>query len=111
MIHRRYAVNSGKTLSAVALPAQTTTENNKVYLLAATLTGAAAAPSMQIGWTSQNRLRLAWPAGATGYQLHSTASLVGPVWSAVPETPQNVGNQFVVEVAPTEAARFYRLMK
>ena len=43
--------------------------------------------------------------------MHSTASLVGPVWSAVPETPLNVGNQFVVEVAPTEAARFNRLMK
>jgi len=37
LLHRRYAVNSGKTLNEIGLPAQPAAEDDKVYLFAATL--------------------------------------------------------------------------
>lgn len=39
LLHRRYALNAGKTLKEIALPTQAATEDNKVYLFAATVNG------------------------------------------------------------------------
>jgi hypothetical protein len=112
LIHRRYPVNPGKTLSAVAFPAQPQDESNRVHLLAATLAGPTAAPTLKVTRTAQGKVRLAWPASASGYRLQSATSLSGTIaWGAVQDTPLAVGDELVVETAPTDLARFYRLAK
>lgn len=112
MLHRRYPVNPGKTLTAIAFPTQPSTEGNAVHLLAATLNSATVTPTLKVARMAPNQVRLSWPATASTYQLQGTASLSGTVsWSNVPETPQSVGQEWVVDVAPTDAVRFFRLAR
>lgn len=111
LLHRRYSVNSAKTLSAIALPAQPASEASQVYLLAATLnSGATVAPALQVTQTPENKVRLSWPASATGYQLKGAASITASAsWAPIPEAPVLVGDHLTVDVAPTEPTRFFRL--
>ncbi|MHB9010246.1 MAG: hypothetical protein ACYDC1_25330, partial [Limisphaerales bacterium] len=113
LLHRRYAVNGGKTLAAIALPAQPTTETNRVHLLAATLNGASTvSPTIAATRTAEGKVRIAWPATATGFKLQSKAAFDGALaWVDVAEAPQTVGGELVVEITPTDPARYYRLMK
>jgi len=111
LLHRRYAVNSSKTLSAVALSSHPATEDSKVYLLAATLNAGATSVQLQVSRIADNKLRLAWPSGATGYHLQYKANLDSPIqWLDVQDAPQTVGAEFVIEVTLLEAARYYRLV-
>ena len=111
LLHRRYVVDSSKTLSAVALSSHPPTEDNKVYLLAATLNAAATPIQLQVSRIPDNKLRLAWPSGATGYHLQETANLDSPIhWLVVQDAPQTVGAEFVFEVTALGAARYYRLV-
>ncbi|HOW65500.1 MAG TPA: hypothetical protein P5186_03190 [Candidatus Paceibacterota bacterium] len=112
MLHRRYPVNSAKNLSAIAFPTQPSSEDNRIHLLAATLNDALAAPSLKIERIAENKIRLSWPASASGFKLQSATSLGTPVsWNIVQESPQTVGNELVLEVLTSESAGYYRLVK
>jgi hypothetical protein len=112
LLHRRYPVNSAKNLSAIALPPQAASEDNRIHLLAATLNGAVTAPTIKIAWAVQNKIQLSWPASASNFILQSTASLTGfSSWNNVQEAPQVVGEALVLEIVPSESARYYRLIR
>ena len=113
LLHRRYAVNPTKTLASIALPAQPASEENKVYLLAATLNNAAAAaPRLSVGLLPPNKVRLSWPVSASGYRLQSTSALGNSgAWTDVPDATQNSGDQVTLEVTTTGTGSFYRLIK
>lgn len=114
LLHRRYPLNASKTLSTITLPSQPTTEANQVFLLAATLNAATTPTTVELNATrtAAGNVRLTWPATATGYQLQTRTSLdPGPVWSAVTETPQSIGGEWVLELTPADPTRFYRLAK
>lgn len=112
LLHRRYAVNAGKTLAAIALPAQPASQTNRVYLLAATLNGGATAPTLGVVRTPEGKVRISWPATAAGFKAQTTASLGGNVsWADVQDPPQMVGTELILEVTPTDPARYYRLAK
>jgi hypothetical protein len=85
-----------------------------VFLLAATLNAATTPATVELTATrtAVGNVRLAWPATATGYQLQTRTSLdPNPSWSAVTETPQSVGGEWVLELPPSDPTRFYRLAK
>jgi hypothetical protein len=112
LIHRRYPVDPSKTLSAIALPTQPTTENNVVHLLAGTLNSAAVAPAITTARLAGNLVRLAWAASSAGYRLQSSATLGGSAaWTDVTQTPQALGQEWVVDLTPTDSSRFFRLTK
>jgi hypothetical protein len=114
LLHRRYPLNASKTLSTITLPSQPTTEANQVFLLAATLNAATTPTTVELTATrtAAGNVRLTWPATATGYQLQTRTSLdTNPSWSAVTETPQSVGGEWVLELTPSDPTRFYRLAK
>ena len=57
-------------------------------------------------------LALTWPVTASGFALEQTEDLTPPAqWMRVPETPNVVGNQFRLPIAPTNATVFYRLVR
>jgi hypothetical protein len=114
LLHRRYAVNSAKTLASIALPPQTTTEDNKVYVLAATLNTATAttAPQLSVALLPQNKVRLSWPASAAGYRLQSTQTVGNSgSWTDVTDPTQTTGDQVTLDVATTGSGTYYRLTK
>lgn len=112
LLRRRYAVNEGKTLSAIALPTQPANESNKTYLLAATLNVADAPVRLAVSAAAGGKVKLSWPSSATGYRLQSAAAVTPPVpWTDVPGTPPVVGNEFTVEVTASGTAQFYQLAK
>ena len=108
LLHRRYTLDSAKTLEQIILPARSGLEANTTYLLAATLNPAAAEVALTFSLAATNTLRLSWPASATGYHLESSATLTG-AWSEVTETPALENNQFVVEIPIANGQRFLRL--
>ena len=110
LLHRRYLLDAGKTLESIVLPAHPEAENNPAYLLAATLNPAAAAPPLQIARTPDQRVKISWPATATGYRLQRAAAL-GTDWADIPDTPQEADGQLFLEVTPDQNAGFYRLVK
>jgi uncharacterized repeat protein (TIGR01451 family) len=68
------------------------------------------APSMHIAPAAGLSVNVSWPVGATGFQLESTTAL-GTPWQTWPGTPALVGDQLVVNIPATNAARFFRLKK
>jgi len=61
--------------------------------------------------TSNGSLVFSWSAGSLGYELQSANDLNG-AWSTVTNTPQLVGDRYVLTVTPTTAAQqFFRLRK
>ncbi len=110
VLHRRYPLNSSKTLASVVLPAKPTdasTTNSTVYLLAATLN--AAPPTLGILLQPGNTVRLSWTANAPEYSLQSTTNLASQ-WLPVTASPTVVGDQITV-TQPVAGTRFYRLVK
>ncbi len=63
--------------------------------------------SLAVSRSPDGRVRIAWPADATGFVLQATPAL-GGAWTAVPDAPVVDGNQLAVLVT-ADAARFYRL--
>jgi len=112
LIHRRYPVDPSKTLTAIALPPQTTTEDNKVYVLAATLNSPSVAPKLSVSAVPPDKIRLSWPAAASAYRLQS-ASVLGTSasWTDVQDTPQSSGDELILEVTATGLGAYYRLAK
>lgn len=110
LLHRRYPVSAGKTLASIALPAQPATEANRVYLLAATLNGASVAPMLTAVRTVPGKVRISWPSTASGFKLQSKLASAAS-WTVVPDAPQTVGDEQVLEVTPSDPARYYRLAK
>ena len=113
LFHSRYPVNTAKTLSAIALPNQSMSENNQVLLMAATLNEVVGAPILKVAKTTQNKVRLSWPSSASTFKLQNATNLLGTVsWTSVQETPQIVGEEYVIEYTPTgQTPKFYRLAK
>ena len=112
LLHRRYAVSSSKTLSALALPNHPPTDDSKVYLLAATLNAAATSVQLQVSRIPDNKVRLSWTSSATGYRLQTTANLGSAIqWLDVQDAPQVLGAELIVEVTASEAMKYYRLVK
>jgi len=66
-------------------------------------------PTLSITPSGENVV-LAWPAGATGFILQSTTSLISPGdWSTVSPAPVVVNGQFTVTNSIPGAQQFYRL--
>jgi len=66
-------------------------------------------PSLQ-GWLATNRLHLAWPAMAVGFNLETTTNLQPPrTWTQPTNTITVVGSQNTSVLAPSAAGQFYRL--
>jgi hypothetical protein len=113
IIHRRYALNGNKVLSAIALPSRHPASGaNEIYLLGATLNSAVTPALLKVAWIPDNKVQLSWSSVQTGYRLQSTATLGSPTqWLDIQGVPQQVGTEFIVEVAANEAVRYYRLVK
>lgn len=67
-------------------------------------------PTLMITRAGENVL-VAWPATAVGYNLESCDNLTAPTWSAVGETPVQVGDQMTVTLPLTGTSRYLRLKK
>ncbi len=65
--------------------------------------------TLTITQTAPTQVRLAWPAGASGYQLHSATSVTGPYTNTV-ATPSIEGSEQAV-YQTISGNRFYRLVK
>jgi len=75
-----------------------------------TLNGdAVAAPVLAIV-PDGDKIRLAWPANATGFQLQETPTLNAPQWNAVQVNPEVQNDQYTVTL-PNAGTRFYRLLR
>ncbi len=112
LLHRRYLANAGKTLSAIALPSQPANEANRVYLLAATLNTAETPPRLTASRIPGGKVRITWPAAASGYRLQGATSLTPPAnWTDVLGTPSKVGEEFALEIQASLATQFLRLIK
>ena len=114
LLYRRYPVQGDKTLTRILLPLQSATESNQVHLLAATLSAAVPIepPVLAAAATADGRVRLSWPASATGHQLSVAPSLFTPSpWSRLPGEPAVDGDSLTLTltVTPDDPAAFYRL--
>ena len=69
-----------------------------------------AQPALHIEPASEGRLRLVWPAAATGYGLEQAGSLApGGLWHDTGSVPVPAGDSLSVTVVPADQAQFYRL--
>jgi hypothetical protein len=99
------AVPAGQFITATATDAANNTSEfsaNLVVLLQPilSLTYSIAPASVTLAWTN----------AATGFVLQEATNLINPIlWSAVTNTPANIGGQFVVTLTPGIGNRFYRL--
>jgi hypothetical protein len=111
LIYRRYALDSGKVLKEIVLPADSTLEASKVYLLGATLNSAQPSGSPELKWKVQSTgLQLSWPASPSGFGLQSAGSVLGP-WSADSAPVVAQGTDSTVLITPIGGPRFFRLVK
>jgi hypothetical protein len=111
VLHRRYPLNSAKTLKEIVLPQQSTVVAGKTYLMAATLNPAAPAEvELAAALKAGNSLVLSWPATAAGYTLESAGAL-GGAWSPVSQTIVVEGGRNTVTVPLSGGAAFYRVRK
>ena len=65
--------------------------------------------TLRVALTPTNTLLLAWPAAATGYALQQNPDLSPTNWTTVTNTPEVVGSEKRVLIAPASAQNFYRL--
>ena len=108
LLHRRYPVDSAKTLEQIVLPTQTSLEDNIPYLLAATLNPATAELRLTAELLPDNTLELSWPASATTSLLETAPTLTGD-WNDSDEVPTLEGDRYVVILPTTDNQRFFRL--
>ncbi|MBX3734062.1 MAG: hypothetical protein KF791_15915 [Verrucomicrobiae bacterium] len=112
LLYRRYPVQGDKTLTRILLPARPAAESSRVHLLAATLSAAVPVetPALIATVTPDGRVRLSWPATATGHQLNVAPSLVTPSpWTRVAGTPVLDGDSLTLTVSADDPVAFYRL--
>ena len=112
LLHRRYPVNTEKTLTRIHLPTHPTTESSRVHLLAATLSAATPGdpPKLVANATLDGRIRLSWPADTAGYQLKTAPNLGTTIpWTSMTETPIAEGGLLTLKVTPGNPAGYYRL--
>lgn len=57
-----------------------------------------------------SQILIAWPSSTSGYSLQSAAQVTG-AWSSESTAPVQQTGQWVVTIAPTGTAKFYRLIK
>ena len=70
------------------------------------------APRLRIANISSVAVTLAWPvAGAEGFQLQRSGSLVAPDWTTVSGTPSVVGDEYQLTTGPVVVKHYYRLQK
>ena len=70
------------------------------------------APPLRIADISTVSVTLAWPvAGAEGFQLQHSGSLVDPDWTTVSGTPSVVGDEYQLTTGPVVVKHYYRLQK
>ncbi len=69
------------------------------------------APELQLATLPANRVRLAWPTAAAGYQLDATPNLETTNWSVVTNQPLVSGTNFLVTNSLSASNRFYRLRR
>ena len=69
-------------------------------------------PLLRIANISSVAVTLAWPvAGAEGFQLQRSGSLVAPDWTTVFGTPSVVGDEYQLTTGPVVVKHYYRLQK
>ena len=72
----------------------------------------AGAPALRMVGISSASVTLAWPvAGAEGFQLQRSSSLVDSGWIGVPGTPVVVGAEYHLTTEPVVVKHYYRLHK
>ena len=108
LLHRRYPLNSAKTLKEIVLPAQPSSSANKAYLLAATLNPTATEVKLTAQRAANSTLLLSWPTAAGSYVAQTAGAITGP-WVNVTQTAVTQGDQNVVTVPIAAGASFYRL--
>jgi hypothetical protein len=70
------------------------------------------APSLTIRRTTTNTLAISWPSSSMGFVLQQNTNGVSSMnWSNVTDTIQDDGTNRTLMVNPTDASRFYRLIK
>jgi hypothetical protein len=67
-------------------------------------------PSLTISRLTDGTLRISWPVSATGYTLQETTALPGG-WANSSAAVIVQGSENVVEVTPTGATKFFRLLQ
>jgi hypothetical protein len=59
-----------------------------------------------------NALRVAWPVSASGFTLQTTtSSSLTNAWATAPGTPGQTNGQCVIQFAPTNSQRYFRLAR
>lgn len=66
-----------------------------------------ALPLLRIRPVGSSQLQLAWPAEAVDFHLETSTDLL--FWDTVPDSPEIVGDEFVVALPITDPKRFFRL--
>ncbi|MCL4179865.1 MAG: hypothetical protein KJ072_19230 [Verrucomicrobia bacterium] len=66
--------------------------------------------SLQVGLAA-NQLQLTWPVTPEVYILQETNDLTDPEWSAVTAEPQQINENYTVQLPISDITRFFRLMR
>jgi len=69
------------------------------------------APTMRIELLPDGKVRLAWPASASGYTVQTIANIASTNWQDVATSPVVTGTENVVTNSPATNPAFYRLAK
>ena len=113
LLSRHYELDPARTLTSIKLPADSASETQMTFLLAATLNegGAVATPELAVSRVDGDTIRISWPA-SEGFQLESTTSLDAPTqWEEVTGTPTTDGGTTSLEVETSGDQRFFRLAR
>jgi hypothetical protein len=113
LLARNYPLDPAKTLASIKLPEQSASASSQVYLLAATLNGAATVnePALAVARLDSDTVRISWPT-TEGFRLQFSATLgAGAQWSDAAATVQNNGGLATAEIDITGQNGFYRLIK
>jgi hypothetical protein len=68
-------------------------------------------PALSIQAASPNSLLLSWPYPSSSYRLMSTPDFAPADWNDVTNTPTQAGQELQLNVPPSGASRFFRLLK
>jgi hypothetical protein len=68
-----------------------------------------AVPNLQIALEGQSGLTVRWPTNHQGFRLVSALTPGGPGWDPVTNEVSVAGNQFIIQLDPTNSWRFFRL--
>jgi hypothetical protein len=68
-------------------------------------------PVTLLASSSAAGLTLSWPSWADGFTLQASRDLTSGVWTPVAQQPTLANNQWLLNLAPTNSAMFYRLQR